>query len=228
MASGGDSDNNFEDEEEEDEFELLREVLMMIPEEQLERPFVEADQLVLAPTISGDLAQGGTVVAERRSLVLEYNCRNKGVSTIQLTVPLKYFRDLRLFFVKECPHTYYYFGELRDVEAKLGFLFFALLLGVLAIVFATAYNIFMRRRSGVDAVPGAKPLILYALRFQAVRASFLGAYLSRVSGLYFIPQQELSKDDFDRDSDFRLGDLNNNNNSASRIINQQPNNNSKN
>ena len=43
----------------EDEFEILKEVLMLVPEERLSNPTIEGDEIIISPIITSELAKGG-------------------------------------------------------------------------------------------------------------------------------------------------------------------------
>ncbi len=55
---------------------------MMIPEEIIEPPFVDADEGIMNPIVSGKLANGGLVTKDASLLTIDYNCKRKGTSTV--------------------------------------------------------------------------------------------------------------------------------------------------
>lgn len=102
-----------ESEKIEDEFQILESILKMIPEVEISTPVVDADQTILSPTVTGPLASGGMITQETQPLSIQYNCKEKGETTIELTIPLDYFRDINLIFVKKCfmeDYTGVYYG----------------------------------------------------------------------------------------------------------------------
>lgn len=72
----------------------------MIPEVEINKPIVDADHSYLKPQLSGDLANGGVITDEPSSLIFEYNCISSGETIIELNIPLEYFRDITMVFVK--------------------------------------------------------------------------------------------------------------------------------
>ena len=140
-----------------DEFGILRDVLMLIPEERVDSIFVDADAVFLNPYVSGDLVNGGLISRKKSLLTLEFNCLRYGQSWIQLSIPLLYFRDINLFFIKECPHQY--FWEFLDVTRHMGFVAFMILLGFLGCIGATLYNVTYKGQQGIDSVPFLVPFL---------------------------------------------------------------------
>lgn len=61
MKSSDDLSENVTIDENTDEFELLRDILMMVPSEELEMPFVNTDEMVMEPVILGPLINGGMI-----------------------------------------------------------------------------------------------------------------------------------------------------------------------
>lgn len=64
---------------EEDEFGILRDVLMLIPEERVDnvqinnlfyKIFVDADEMILNPYVYGDLVNGGLITRKKSLLTL--------------------------------------------------------------------------------------------------------------------------------------------------------------
>ena len=51
--------------EEKDEFEILREVLMLIPEEKIGAPLIDGDEIIINPVIYGDMSEGGIVNSKK-------------------------------------------------------------------------------------------------------------------------------------------------------------------
>jgi len=65
-----------------DEFGILRDVLMLIPEERVDNIFVDADAVFLNPYVSGDLVNGGLISRKKSLITLEFNCLRYGQSWI--------------------------------------------------------------------------------------------------------------------------------------------------
>lgn len=74
----------------------------MVPEVKISLPYVDADHTYLKPELKGDLSSGGIVTDEAQTIILEYNCITSGETTIELNIPLDYFQDITMVFVKEC------------------------------------------------------------------------------------------------------------------------------
>ena len=119
--------------------------------------FVDADGNILNPNVSGDLVNGGLISRKKSLLTLEFNCLRYGQSWIQLSIPLLYFRDINLFFIKECPHQY--FWEFLDVTRHMGFVALMIFLGFMGCIGATLYNVTYKGQQGIDSVPFLVPFL---------------------------------------------------------------------
>ena len=127
------------------------------------------------PYLTGELVNGGLITRKKSLLQLEYNCIRKGESWVQLSIPLLYFRDINLFFVKECPHQF--FGEFLDFSKHIGFIAIFILASFFVCIGTTLYNIVYQNKTGVDSVPYLISFLRWLISFPSFRSSGLGEFI---------------------------------------------------
>lgn len=114
---------------------------MSTPETKISAPRVDADSSVLTPSMNGTMVQfGGIINQTPQKVQVNYECLNRDQdSYVEVTVPLDYFKDISLFFKKECKTPYSYFNILGVFSANtpLNFLL-RLFLGLLVLLLLLA------------------------------------------------------------------------------------------
>lgn len=91
---------------------------MTTPETKISAPRVDADSSVLVPTLNGSMVQfGGIITTTTQRMEVTYECLDRSYdSYVEVTIPLDYFKDISLFFKKECK-AYSYFNILGIFSA---------------------------------------------------------------------------------------------------------------
>ena len=121
-------------------------VYKLFPSTKVSLPEVDSDEDVVTVTVSGSGKEGGTV-SNNTSLEVEldFACHRKATSTIEFILPLDYFRDIVLFFVKECP------DPSSSIFSSLTFWVIVIGLGILG--YLTYKNMVVNGKSGPEALP---------------------------------------------------------------------------
>jgi hypothetical protein len=118
----------------------------LYPDTKISIPEVDSDGDVVTVSLKGNGTQGGNVnETHTMELEMEFSCVRGGASTVEFILPLDYFRDIVLFFIKDCD------GPVTESSSSwLSWLFF---IGLVAIVYFTYKNMTQHGKSGLEAVP---------------------------------------------------------------------------
>lgn len=88
--------------------------------------------------VRGALYEGGLLTDKSEPIYLDYMCKRGGVSAIQMTIEMERFKNINLFFEKECPLIKGEGGSgILSTLALLMFMLFVIL------AFITIYNVFV-------------------------------------------------------------------------------------
>ena len=113
----------------------LESILRLVPEATVSTPRVDSDDAVSLVTLQGVLSdnEGGIISNDKTQLVLKFECQPvQGSSTVEFGLPLVNFRDINLFFYKDCDHA---------PSLSSSFLFWILIALVAAAVYKMYTNI---------------------------------------------------------------------------------------
>ncbi|KAL4426922.1 hypothetical protein ABPG74_012922 [Tetrahymena malaccensis] len=126
------------------------------------------DQQILDVDLKGSIVNGGSLTDEPSPIFLEYKCRRGGVSGVQLTFEMEHFRNVNIFFEKECPLQPGEGSGLFGTVAFFIFIFF------IVIIIVTLYNVFAQDITGVKAVPFAVPVLSGLSKIPGVKGTSIG------------------------------------------------------
>jgi len=120
-------------------------IYKLFPTTRISIPEIDSDEDVVGLKMTGNGTQGGTVDNKTSlNIDVEFTCKTTGIATVELIIPLDYFRDIVLFFMKDC-----------KVEASSSFGTFFWLIMILIVVFSylTYKNMTVHGKNGVEAIP---------------------------------------------------------------------------
>ncbi|KAL4465354.1 hypothetical protein ABPG72_016755 [Tetrahymena utriculariae] len=126
------------------------------------------DQQILEVDLKGPIVNGGSITSEPSPIYLEYKCRRGGVSGVQLTFEMEYFRNVNIFFEKECPL------QPGEGSGVFGTIAFFILIFFIVIIIVTLYNVFALEITGVKAVPFAVPVLSGLSKIPGVKGTLIG------------------------------------------------------
>ena len=117
-----------------------------VAEATVNAPRVDSDDAIAFVSLRGPLEdnQGGTITRSKSQLVLQFECQAvQGSSTVEFMLPLSNFRDINLYFYKEC----------NNASSVFASLYFWLFIVVLVVAYKVYDNI-KKGNKGTAAVPG--------------------------------------------------------------------------
>jgi len=130
--------------------------LASIPETTVGAPKVDSDDAVASVTIEGSLIGKGGVVKKEKSVInMNFTCEDvKDFSTIEFVIPMTNFRDINLYFYKECDGASTPSTPVAGAAAKEGrsWLFWILVLGLTYLAYKAFVN-FSQGAKGINAIP---------------------------------------------------------------------------
>jgi len=125
-----------------DTFSLFDSVLATTLETEIGSPKIDSDEAVARVAIAGPLVgKGGKVGDTKTTITMNFNCEAvKDYSTVEFVIPMSNFRDINLFFYKECD------------RASWSLMFWLIVILVAFLGYKTLSNI-MQGRKGLDMLP---------------------------------------------------------------------------
>lgn len=116
-------------------------------------PKIDSDDAVAAVKMEGALVgKGGVISEQKQNITVSFTCEKvTDFSTVEFIIPLTNFRDIHIYFYKECE----YAGSVSDAVSNAdghSILFWFLLLALVYVLYLTYTNIAMGKR-GLDIIP---------------------------------------------------------------------------
>lgn len=125
--------------------------------------------------VRGPLAQGGIIDKDSQVIYLHYNCLRGGISSVQMTIEMDHFKNVNIFFEKECPLIS---GERSNYFGSLAFI---ILIAFIVIAFVTLYNVFALEIRGIKAVPFAVTLLSSLAKIPGIEGSSVGNTINNIA-----------------------------------------------
>eukprot|EP01017_Pseudomicrothorax_dubius_P005383 TRINITY_DN11346_c0_g2_i4.p1 TRINITY_DN11346_c0_g2~~TRINITY_DN11346_c0_g2_i4.p1 ORF type:complete len:238 (+),score=48.68 TRINITY_DN11346_c0_g2_i4:59-715(+) len=174
-------------------------ILRLFPMTGISQPKVDADQNIVYPVLKGNVSKGGSVDNYKSTLFLEYNCiaGKDGESWVELTIPLDYFNDIDLRFMKVCGR-----GVAMKSRAHT-FLWWIFIIAFLGLLYVVFNNYVFKNKAGLDALPGIDRIR------ELIKKTPLKNWLGRIN--YQEIRSTRATRNEDDEAEFKIDDLNDTN-----------------
>ena len=105
-------------------------------------PKIDSDEAVASVEMTGAIVgKGGVIKEEKTTLTIDFICeRVKDYSTVEFVIPMSNFRDINLFFYKDCDN------------ARASLLFWLFIIVLAFVVYKIVLNV-LQGKKGLDLIP---------------------------------------------------------------------------